>query len=243
MEKRQSELCLEILRRFNKAGILKDFILIGSWCVYFYKDYFSDVPYIDQATIKTRDIDFLINNPSAIKQEVDVPMLLKDLGFVTEIKGSRGYVKLDHPDLLLEFLVPEKGKGTDKPHPLPKLGMNAVALRFLSFLSANTIKVKVEDFYLTLPHPANFALHKLIIFQRRVKQEKAVKDRNIAIEILSSLIDKGESAIIKQVFNSIPRKWQNRVIKGLNKNEDKAILAILLEDANQVDKTKMDDRL
>ncbi|MDP2946466.1 MAG: hypothetical protein Q8N61_03400, partial [bacterium] len=105
MEKRQSELCLEILRRFNKAGILKDFILIGSWCVYFYKDYFSNVPYIDQATIKTRDIDFLISNPSGIRQEVNVPILLKDLGFVTTIKGSRGYIKLDHPDLLLE---PEK---------------------------------------------------------------------------------------------------------------------------------------
>ena len=227
MEKRQSELCLEILRRFHKAGILKDFILIGSWCVYFYKDYFSDVPYIDQATIKTRDIDFLINNPSGIRQEVNVPMLLKDLGFVTTIRGSRGYVKLDHPDLLLEFLVPEKGKGTDKPHPLPKLGMNAVALRFLSFLSANTIKVKVEDFYLTLPHPANFALHKLIIFQRRLKQEKAVKDRNIAIEILKSLMNKGESSVIKQVFDAIPQKWQKRVIKGLNKSEDKEILAIL----------------
>jgi len=94
-------------------------------------------------------------------------------------------------------------------------------------LSANTIKVKVEDFYVTLPHPANFALHKLIIFQRRLKQDKAVKDRNIAIEILKSLIDKGESPIIKQVFSSIPKKWQARVIKGLNKSEDKDILAIL----------------
>ena len=159
MEKQQSDLCLEILRRFNKVDILKDFILIGSWCVYFYKDYFANVPYIDQATIKTRDIDFLIDNPAGIKQEVNVPLLLKDLGFVTLIKGRMGYVKLDHPDLLLEFLVPEKGRGTDKPVRLPKLGMNAVALRFLSFLSAKTIKVKVEDFYVTLPHPVNFALH------------------------------------------------------------------------------------
>lgn len=227
MEKKQSELCLEILRRFNKAGILKDLILIGSWCVYFYKDYFSDVPYIDQATIKTRDIDFLISNPSSIRQEVNVPILLKDLGFVTTIKGSRGYIKLDHPDLLLEFLVPEKGKGTDKPVHLPKLGMNAVALRFLSFLSVNTIKVKVEDFYITLPHPANFALHKLIIFQRRLKEDKAAKDRNTAIEILKALINKGDSAVIKQVFNSIPQKWQNRVIKGLSKSEDKDIVAVL----------------
>ena len=26
-------------KRFYKAGILNDFILIGSWCIYFYKDY------------------------------------------------------------------------------------------------------------------------------------------------------------------------------------------------------------
>ena len=129
--------------------------------------------------------------------------------------------------MLLEFLVLEKGRGIDKPFPLPKLGINAVALRFLSFLSVNTIKVKVKDFYVTLPHPANFALHKLIIFQRRLKQDKAVKDRNIAIEILKSLIDKGESSIIKEVFNSIPKKWQSRIIKGLSKSEDRDILVVL----------------
>ena len=231
MEKKQYELCLEILRRFNKAGILKDFILIGSWSAYFYNEYFSGTPYLDRAALKTRDIDFLINNPAKIRHDVSVPELLSDLGFVVVHKGSRGYIKLEHPDLLLEFLVPEKGRGTDKPFPLPKLGVNAVALRFLSFLSSNTIKVKIEDFHVALPHPANFALHKLIIFQRRLKQDKAVKDRNIAIEILKSLIDKGESPIIKQVFSSIPKKWQARVIKGLNKSEDKDILAVLESDA------------
>jgi len=227
VEKKQYELCLEILRRFNKTGILKDLILIGSWSAYFYNEYFAGTSYLDRAALKTRDIDFLIDNPAKIQREVDVPKLLNDLGFVIVHKGSMGYIKLEHPDLLLEFLVPEKGRGIDKPYPLPKLGMNAVALRFLSFLSANTIKVKVEDFYLTLPHPANFALHKLIIFQRRLKQEKAVKDRNIAIEILKSLMNKGESSVIKQVFDSIPQKWQKKVIRGLSKSEDKEILAIL----------------
>jgi len=227
VEKRQYELCLEILRRFNKAGILKDFILIGSWSAYFYNEYFTGTQYLDRAALKTRDIDFLIDNPAKIKHEVNVPELLRDLGFIIIYKGNKGYIKLEHPDLLLEFLVLEKGRGIDKPFPLPKLGINAVALRFLSFLSANTIKVRVEDFYVTLPHPANFALHKLIIFQRRLKQDKATKDRNIAIEILKSLIEKGESSIIKEVFNSIPKKWQARVIKGLSKREDKDIVAVL----------------
>lgn len=229
MEKKQSDLCLEILRRFNKAGILNDLILIGSWCVYFYQDYFSNVPYIDQAAIKTRDIDFLIDAPSRIRHNVNIPEILKDLGFVTIYRGSKGYIKLDHPELILEFLVPEKGKGTDKPVPLPMLGVNAVALRFLSFLSSNTIKVKVEDFFVTLPHPVNFALHKLIIFQRRLKEEKAIKDRNTAIEILKALINKGDMAILKPAFNSMLPKWQKKVIKGLEEVKEKAIFSLLTD--------------
>lgn len=227
MEKKQSELCLEILRRFHKAGLLRDFILIGSWCIYFYKDYFFDIPYIDQATIKTRDLDFLIDRPRSMKRKVNIPELLKDLGFVTIFKGSKGYIKLDHPDLIVEFLVPERGRGIDNPYPLPKLSMNVVALRFLNFLSSNTIRVKVENFYLTLPHPANFALHKLIVFQRRIKEEKALKDKKAAIEILNALINKGESRIIKNVFNSVLLKWQKKIIRGLEEFKEKKILEIL----------------
>ena len=228
MEKKQSDLCLEILRRFHKEGILDELILIGSWCVYFYKEYFSNMPYIDQATIRTRDIDFLIDRPAKIKHTVDIPELLKDLGFVTMLKGNKGYVKLDHPDLMLEFLIPEKGKGTDKPVPLTKLGMNAVALRFLNMLTENIIKIKVEDFNISVPHPVNFALHKLIIFQRRLKEDKAAKDRNVAIEILRALIIKGETVTIKHVFNFMIPKWQKKVIKGLEEAKERDILSILV---------------
>lgn len=232
MEKKQSDLCLEILKRFHKAGILDDFILIGSWCVYFYRDYFDNVPYIDQAAIRTRDIDFLIDKPAKIKHAVNIPELLKDLGFVTILKGREGYVKLDHPDLMLEFLVPEKGKGTDKPVPLTKLGMNAVALRFLNLLTDNIIKVKVEDFNVSMPHPANFALHKLIIFQRRFKEEKAIKDRSAAVDILRALIKKGDEAYIKHVFNSMIPKWRKKVKKGLEEAKEKEILNLLSVGAN-----------
>lgn len=215
MEKKQSDLCFEIIRRFHKSGILDDFILIGSWCLYFYKDYFSEISSSIHMMIKTRDIDFLINKPARIKQSVNIPELLRDLGFVTIFSGHEGYLKFDHPDLMLEFLVPEKGRGTDKPYFLSKLGINAVPLRFLNFLSANTIKIKIDDFYLTLPHPINFALHKFIISQRRIKKDKAAKDRDAAIEILEALIDKGESRMIRDVFNLVPQTWQRKIIKGL----------------------------
>ncbi len=207
---------------------MRDLILIGSWCVYFYKDYFKTASYIENVTIKTRDIDFLIDNPRRIKIEVNIPLLLRDLGFVTIFKGSQGYIKLDHPDLLLEFLVPEIGKGTHKPYPLPMLGMNAVSLRFLSFLSQNTIKIKVEDFYVTMPHPANFALHKLIMYKRRLKKEKALKDRNTALEVLKVLIKSGETGTIKKVFHSVPKKWQAKIINGLEETGEGDILDVLV---------------
>ena len=215
MEKNQYILCLEVLKRFNKAGILDGFILIGSWCLYFYKAYFKKTPYIDVSTLRTRDIDFLIPIPPKIRKSVDVPELLKDLGFVTDFKGSRGYIKLDHPDLILEFLVPEKGRGDDRPYRLPQLGMNATSLRFLSFLMDNVIRIKVEDFYINVPHPANFALHKLIIFQRRTKEYKVLKDKNTAIGVLRALLDKGEGHIIKKTLGSVPQKWKKKIIKGL----------------------------
>jgi len=78
-----------------------------------------------------------------------------------------------------------------------------------------------------LPHPANFSLHKLIVFQRRIRKDKAIKDRNIAIRILKALINRGEGNIINEVFDSVPQKWQKRIVKGLEEAKEKEILDIL----------------
>ncbi len=213
MEKKQYEICIEILKRLNKVGVLKEIILIGSWCIPFYKEYFKKIKYL--SSIRTRDIDFLIPAPSRIKTKVDIPNLLKDLGFIVGFKGTKGYIRLEHPQIIVEFLVFEKGRGLDKPYPLPRLGLNAQALRFLNFLSQNTIHIKIENIPIVLPHPANFALHKLIILQRRRNLEKAMKDKDAAIKILRALIRKGDLGIIRDTFHSIPQKWQKKIYRGL----------------------------
>lgn len=225
MEKNQYELCLEVLRRLHRAGVLKDIMLIGSWCLPFYKEYFSGHTY--SSAIRTRDIDFLIPDPQKIKGQTDIPELLKDLGFIVNHSGSKGYIKLEHPDLFIEFLSPEKGRGTDEPVKIPRLGVNAIALRYLNFLIEGTIKVDVEGFTICLPHPVNFALHKLIIFQRRTKKDKADKDRDAAVMLLRALIKKGDGKAIKLVFDSIPSGWRKSIVKGLQNVEDKDILSLL----------------
>ena len=67
------DLCLEVLERLQKSGILDGMIIIGSWCQYFYKTYFSKVDY--SSSIRTRDIDFLVPVPliSAAPSRLTIP--------------------------------------------------------------------------------------------------------------------------------------------------------------------------
>lgn len=225
MEKSQYKLCLEVLRRLEGSGVLKNIVLVGSWCTLFYKDYFGDVDYL--AVIKTRDMDLLIPNPATLRAKTDVAELLKDMGFVVGFTGSQGYIRLEHPELIVEFLVPEKGRGTDKPYALPQLGLNAQSLRFLDFLAQNTITATAENITVTLPHPANFALHKLLVMGRRQIPEKQLKDKQAAVIILNALIEKGQGALVREVFDSMPRRWQGKIKKQLTEITDREILEVL----------------
>ena len=103
----------------DEAGILENVVLVGSWCSLFQKEFFGRATY--NVSLVTRDMDLHIPRPSAIKTRVDVTELLKDLSFVVGFTGSKGYIRLQHPQLIIEFLVPERGKGSDEPYPFPQL--------------------------------------------------------------------------------------------------------------------------
>lgn len=224
MEKRYA-LFLEVLRRFQAAGLLEELILIGSWCQHFYRSYFKGIRYIP--AIRTRDVDFLVPMPFRIKRKVDVEELLRDKGFVVTFSGGAGYMKLMHPELIVEFLVPEKGKGSDRPYPLPQLSMNAQRLRFLDYLLQSTIRMEAEGLKLNVPHPAAFALHKLIISARRTKEEKLVKDRKEALAVLTALVRKGEAGEIRKMFEKMPAGWRKQVIDVLGKMENVGMMRLL----------------
>ncbi len=225
MANSQYDLCVEVLRRLDKAGILKDMILVGSWCTLFYKDFFGPSGY--RTSLRTRDIDLLIPTPSTINAEADIAELLKDLGFVVGFAGSEGYIRMEHPELIVEFLVPERGRTSAKPYPLPKLGLNAQALRFLEFLAQDTIMANIEGVSVNLPHPANFALHKLVVLSRRIGQAKQAKDQDAAMKVLEALIRKGQENSIRKAFHAMPRRWQGKVRKQLTDPLFKNVMDLL----------------
>ena len=69
------EMFLEILGKFRDSGLLEELVLVGSWCMPFYENLLSHVGY--SPTLRTRDVDFAIPKPSAIKSKVELEPSLK----------------------------------------------------------------------------------------------------------------------------------------------------------------------
>jgi len=206
---RKGNLFFSILYSLYDAGILEDIILIGSWCHYFYRVYFSNAPEIP--LLRTLDIDFLIPNPVKIQKDVNIPEILERLDFIPQNNYMTGYTKYVHPELELEFLIADLGRGKgNKPYQIPKLHINAQGLRFLNLLQRHTIKMKYENIIVVLPEPAAYVLHKFIIQERRLNKEKQKRDLLSAKEIGEFLLQsKTQQKKITDIFDSLPKKWQN----------------------------------
>ncbi len=212
MEDNQIDLLFKVLKILDDEGVLEHLIIVGSWCIYFYGLYFRKKHPI--ATLRTRDVDFLVPEPKALMVHLDLPELLKPLGFLVEYRGNEGYIRLVHPEIFIEFLVPQKGRGIDRAFPLSNLGLNAQALRFMDVLFMETVDLNVKGITIKLPHPVCFTLHKIIIFTRR-SREKRKKEVEQIDRMLDLLKKEDRDLLLRRFFNRLHPKWQKRVINNL----------------------------
>jgi hypothetical protein len=211
-EKDQLKTFLSVLRHFQTAGILKEMMLIGSWCLYFYRHEFEHPKSIP--AVHTLDADFLIPSLRGVNAEADVPSILASLGFAPTFNRSNNLTVYDHPGLRVEFLVPETGRGFQKPQLIKQLCVKAQALRYLNFLSEYPKIIVYEDLQLCTPEPVVFALHKLIVSSRRSKKDKRDRDIEAAMGLLDFLYGKPkEVARLKSVMRTMPAKWRKSVLK------------------------------
>ena len=227
MEKKMYELGIKVLDRLERAGVLGRVLLIGSWCMPLYEEYFKGKGILP--LIRTRDMEFLIPLPFRMNQKTDVIELLNDLGFVTDYKGDEGYTLLQHPDLILEFIVPARGAESRTPKTINQLGVKAQALRFMDVLEEQPIRVSFAGIAVTIPHPASFALQKLLIARRRKTKDKAAKDRDQAVALLRALKDAGEYGAARRGYRRMPKPWQKVVDRELGTLGEQALLDLLMQ--------------
>lgn len=202
-----------IIKRLYELGILEKVVLIGSWAAFLYKSYFGKgyrfIP-------KTTDVDILVPIPCHFRKPIDLPEKLKDLNYIVQFSGQKGYIRLGHPELTLEFLVPEFGKGSDEPYQLKDLHINAQPLRYVNLLLRDSLNINYQGIDVKVPHPTVFVLQKLLILDKRQKEEKRLKD----IEIIKSVLkwinqSSNDKNHMKNIFSRIPSSWQKKIIKQL----------------------------
>jgi hypothetical protein len=213
---KENDLFFIILTRLEKEEVLQDIILIGGWCPLVYKEYFGNP--VEISMQRTSDLDFLVPNPPRIHKDVDVSLILKGLGFDKKMSLLDGYEKYVHPDLEVEFLTPEKGRGRDKPYTIDKLHINAQGLRYLDLVQAHILKTSYNGVSINVPEPAAYVLHKFIVSDRRKKSFKREKDIETARQLGEYLLDhKDQRRRMQDIYSSMPGKWKRdliRIVKG-----------------------------
>ena len=218
------DLCLEVLGRLHKVGVLREIVLVGSWCTYFYRT--NMVSTGDIGTLRTDDMDFAIPVPLRTRMQINLPEIVRDLGFIVK-RGMKGQMALEHADMRIDFLVPERGKGSDQPYHVRALGVMAQRLRFMGFLLEDTVLLKLGSIALRVPNPARFGLHKLIVSERRTKPDKAMRDREQAVDVLRAVFARGEGRSVRDLFDSLPKGWKKDILNALKKAEADDLGALL----------------
>ncbi len=201
-----------VLKALDQQGALKHLVVIGSWVTLFYKDFFKGQDY--HPTIRTTDIDFLVPKKPPHSLNLDLSKTLKDLGFLEEFAHD-GWVTFEKPDLHVEFLCPRLGQQSDEPKLIPELGINARPLRFMSLMSRETIRCAFRGIEMTIPHPAVYGIHKLIISTRRTKVFKRDNDRQQAEMVLTALADPKDIALLNQICGELSKKEKKAVLVAM----------------------------
>jgi len=196
----------DIIKVFSQNGIRV--ILIGSYCIPILKEELK----LNLPTVKTQDIDFLLNVPYR-GRAIDVESLLKPLGFSLGFNpdGSNFFT---NGIFKIEFLAPHSGRGTDKAVYIKPLKISATPLRYLKMLFDQQMEVEKEGYKFIVPSPWVLAYHKILIAKNRRVKDKKEKDMLQAIAILREIFKRPDE--LKKALSyleTLPHKWKS-YIKG-----------------------------
>jgi len=208
------KLFYSVIKELDKATILQELVLIGGWCQKIYRINFGNPKGL--SLLRTVDIDFLIPRSKKIQKEVDVPQILKKLGFDEIFSLLKGYTKYVHRELEVEFLVSDFGRGRDKPYPIKSLKINAQRLRYLDILERYITSIRFNDIEVKVPEPAAYVINKLIISDRRSNTLKKEKDLKAARELGEYLLENEEQRKkLKKIYDDLHANLKKRLLKVL----------------------------
>ncbi|HEY6983463.1 nucleotidyltransferase family protein [Reyranella sp.] len=211
----------EIVAALARAGVFRlRGVLVGTVAYQTYPGLLA--MRLPVTSLATGDIDIAqFTNVSVAVKDATAPMLdvLKNVDAtfraVPHLHDSRRAVTYRAADgVRVDFLTPNEGPATDRPRRLPALGTDAEPLRFLDFLihaPEPAVLLHGAGVYVVVPAPERYAVHKLIVAQRRVGPGSAKRGKDLAQAgaLLDRLVDARPDAL-RDVWREAERrsaKW------------------------------------
>lgn len=170
----EQDLFLSVLRVLEEAGALGELVLIGSWCLVFYKEYFGGSPHIPG--VRTTDVDLLVPWPKRVRLKADVPSALANIGFMETTSFVTGYTKFERGELMVEFLMPLRGDGREQVITVKPLGITTQGLRHLDYRDDEIVSMTYRGVTVRVPRPELYTLFKYIVHAERKNPAKQAKD-------------------------------------------------------------------
>jgi hypothetical protein len=209
------DLLVKVLSDLQDAGILKHLVLVGSWCQDFYRYQFGNPKEIPAT--KTMDADILIpRRMPRVNPPVDIVAIMKKIDFTFDIAPSSGLYKFNHPLLKVEFLTDPGAKPDEVARHFEQLGVTAQELHFMSLPLSYNYPFTYKHLTFNIPEPEAFALHKLIVCQRRLNKDKAEKDQLTAQGMFQFIqTDPKRVERLHRIISEQSKGWQKKIKAAL----------------------------
>ena len=182
-------------------------------------------------TAQTDDIDIAsFSKLSLVLEDAASPSLervFSDFDFAPQpsLKAGRTWRwKQTRGNTLVEFLTPSFGED-ESIRELPALGVDAQGLHHLNYLISKPIKAAVtyrSGVLVQIPQPERFAVHKLIVADRRRTDEDAIKvkkDQRQAAFLIEVLAEDRPDELRDAYEDALSRgpKWRRRIEASLSR--------------------------
>lgn len=231
-----------LLLAFSRAGVFRlGGTLVGTGAYGLYQGELG-VHFNSDELAQTGDIDFASFERLAVALDdrVTEPTadILAALKFdpVPSLDGKHVWKwRQTNGEGMVEFLTPAFGDESLKS--LPTLGVSAQGLNYLNYLIADPIPAIAlyrSGVLIQIPRPERFAIHKLIVADRRRAtgaQLKARKDRGQASFLISVLVQDRPDDLAEAYEDALSRgpRWRERITASLDvMPETKELLTGLL---------------
>jgi hypothetical protein len=227
-----NDVFLIVLKSLEAAGVLNEFVLIGSWCLPLYRHHFGGSDLIPAA--RTADVDLLVLRPGKPMREVDIPKVLAGIGFLEDVAFATGYAKYNREGFVVEFLSPLRGSGEEQVQKVGPLKITVQGLRYLNYREDELLILEYKGLAVRVPRPELYTLFKFIVHEQRKKPAKKEKDLETAQQMTRFLMDSAEGRDgLLWAFSRLTKKERQAVVRI---TEEKAPLLreLIRADAIQV---------